>query len=928
MEHKLILGGEQYLPFARSCVTKLKKLGLSHASQAYEVDGVSIKVRIEPGHEYIRLEGGAPLGWKVLPFGERAHPEPPKTENPWVFVTTSARLREESTLRSGTYLWSGDGGERVLFGSRGSFVYRQCECTAHSGDDAPRIQASSGGMAGNYIILAEYTGTSTEFFAVPKSAAPAGIKTAEVFSAVSIGISPATEGWLDWRVSPDGTKAIALEGTGDQLTWPGYAPDGSGTEFLEYSDDKRNSWIGVQHIHRADIVPSDTEDGPPFSMIFTKETRKNAVLKCVPVSTFVVVDMRRDYQEYPYYASHMSYRVTYDISKSPFDHFFSASQFDGVGFWGGAMPLTNLYPASLDAVPGLTNGVHQDIANLMVGTVVSAKPYALLYEGTPNLFGGGWLIRTWELTDIHGTTYASRYYSHAVRDVVVPQATAPAAGGSQRGVLDDPVFLFAATHFPTGTVAYLGDLAGFMIRTPGEIRFPPNGTPKWMPLPRMSIYYDTLTVLDINAGKSTMSSTYDPFDGTPWMEGILTITSIRFTFPFDHKVTTHWERKTTFHYEGRRVIAVDYDIDGEESFLEVLGREDDKVTYAVVEKTLRSGEPSNNGKLGYEYSVSGECGYSLLLNNKLLSRHKVTASAERTESVEDYTSPDGVVLRDVDRWHNPQNAREEAFHLYGADLRNGVVLFHESVREYAEGGAAVSAWTGKSDGKITANGSLRIHVSGADTFTLSDDEQSIVTTTSFINSAGLQQLGTLTAIVTGSRRGHLTSEYCGLSGVAFARADFTVPDGMPNEQGRVKFQGLLPAENRDMSGDLGEYTGKYSKGWYRYQDGVTVDSERAWLFREVAVLMPEAVAAFYWVDNPKSFSYRLYALSRKKWMVFGRVVQDASELYDLPYFWKVVTLKEDTDDEGTKEYSITAKELDFMFVSRGAYDNPEITFVA
>jgi len=58
MEHRLITGGEEYLPFARSCITKLKKLGLPYADQSYEVGGVSIKVRIEPGHEYIRIDGG------------------------------------------------------------------------------------------------------------------------------------------------------------------------------------------------------------------------------------------------------------------------------------------------------------------------------------------------------------------------------------------------------------------------------------------------------------------------------------------------------------------------------------------------------------------------------------------------------------------------------------------------------------------------------------------------------------------------------------------------------------------------------------------------------------------------------------------------------------------------------------------------------
>ncbi len=59
MEHRLITGeGAQWLPFARSCITKLKKLNLGYAGQSFEIDGASIKVRIEPGHEYIRIEGG------------------------------------------------------------------------------------------------------------------------------------------------------------------------------------------------------------------------------------------------------------------------------------------------------------------------------------------------------------------------------------------------------------------------------------------------------------------------------------------------------------------------------------------------------------------------------------------------------------------------------------------------------------------------------------------------------------------------------------------------------------------------------------------------------------------------------------------------------------------------------------------------------
>ncbi len=69
MEHRLILGGAQFLPFARSCITKLKKLGLPYASQSFELDGASIKVRIEPGHEYIRLEGGS-TGYQFFATGK------------------------------------------------------------------------------------------------------------------------------------------------------------------------------------------------------------------------------------------------------------------------------------------------------------------------------------------------------------------------------------------------------------------------------------------------------------------------------------------------------------------------------------------------------------------------------------------------------------------------------------------------------------------------------------------------------------------------------------------------------------------------------------------------------------------------------------------------------------------------------------------
>lgn len=50
--------GWKYLPFAEACIVKLKKLNIPYANQSFMVGGFSIRVRVEPGHEYIEIDGG------------------------------------------------------------------------------------------------------------------------------------------------------------------------------------------------------------------------------------------------------------------------------------------------------------------------------------------------------------------------------------------------------------------------------------------------------------------------------------------------------------------------------------------------------------------------------------------------------------------------------------------------------------------------------------------------------------------------------------------------------------------------------------------------------------------------------------------------------------------------------------------------------
>lgn len=59
MEHLLIQGGDQWLPFARSCIKRLRATGVPYASQRFEAGDSSIKVRIAQEHSYIEITGAA-----------------------------------------------------------------------------------------------------------------------------------------------------------------------------------------------------------------------------------------------------------------------------------------------------------------------------------------------------------------------------------------------------------------------------------------------------------------------------------------------------------------------------------------------------------------------------------------------------------------------------------------------------------------------------------------------------------------------------------------------------------------------------------------------------------------------------------------------------------------------------------------------------
>jgi len=69
MEHLIVLGGQNYLPFARKQIKLMRKQGAQRASKTFEVDGVRISLKIEPGHEHIRIEELKPARLVWVPEG-------------------------------------------------------------------------------------------------------------------------------------------------------------------------------------------------------------------------------------------------------------------------------------------------------------------------------------------------------------------------------------------------------------------------------------------------------------------------------------------------------------------------------------------------------------------------------------------------------------------------------------------------------------------------------------------------------------------------------------------------------------------------------------------------------------------------------------------------------------------------------------------
>lgn len=106
MEHKLIQGGEIWLPFARSRIKALHASGQQYASQFFTMpDGATVHVRIVDGIEYIRIGGGIKFYLDSGVVGLNATSGPNRNLPGTLYETDNVAAYNAAFVLSGSTRW-------------------------------------------------------------------------------------------------------------------------------------------------------------------------------------------------------------------------------------------------------------------------------------------------------------------------------------------------------------------------------------------------------------------------------------------------------------------------------------------------------------------------------------------------------------------------------------------------------------------------------------------------------------------------------------------------------------------------------------------------------------------------------------------------------------------------------------------------------
>lgn len=193
---------------------------------------------------------------------------------------------------AGEWYWTDHKKQRLLFAKDGAYLHQRL-VNLHFDGAKVEGRVNGGGIAGGWVLLV----LGTKLYAVRKRAvlSAAGKPVKGLFVGdlpewkITEGIRPV------WRFSPDGLKAVAVEGLGNVDL------EGSPADVQKYLNSSGTT-TGTQYIHRLQLTAAASVE-PPFSLEVTKEVRTNSGLKIQPLYEFTPNKVGEDFKFLDWYAT-------------------------------------------------------------------------------------------------------------------------------------------------------------------------------------------------------------------------------------------------------------------------------------------------------------------------------------------------------------------------------------------------------------------------------------------------------------------------------------------------------------------------------------------------------------------------------------------------------------------------------------------------
>lgn len=210
--------------------------------------------------------------------------------NPHVFIAArSGNVALNSAHVAGEWYWSDHKKQQLLFAEKGVY-YRQKLVNLYFDGAKVEGHAKGGGIAGAWILLV----VGAKLYAVKKKSVLSA--AGKPVAAVMVGDVPSWKSPEDvsppwrflgvrplWRFSPDGLKAVAVEGLG---------------RVAEVQDKHLSSsgpTTGAQFIHRLRLTANPSQERP-FDLDISEEVRADSILKIQPRYEFSANKIGQDFQ--------------------------------------------------------------------------------------------------------------------------------------------------------------------------------------------------------------------------------------------------------------------------------------------------------------------------------------------------------------------------------------------------------------------------------------------------------------------------------------------------------------------------------------------------------------------------------------------------------------------------------------------------------